>query len=293
VQYSIDDNTLQVASTLEENQAVRVRAEVMSADGRQEETHDYDLTAAQDATTSVGPAPLTLADGNLHFLALILLDPKGVELDRLVTWTQKDETWNALSTLPIVPVRARLIAQSRLGRETALRIAVKNMGRVPAIDVWAEVIAGSQGREVLPSFWSDNALNLMPGEERDIEVRFRTASLGDFNPRLLVEGFNVIPDQFAIMPKDTPSHPALQVDALACETHEGHAQLSIRYSQTNAPPERWTSWPLGIEIDGKKLRNVHVAIRGSSLGSLSMPIEMSPGLHHIQVGDKTIEANLR
>ncbi len=49
---------------------------------------------------------------------------------------------------------------------------------VPAVQVWLEVIGGDQGDEVLPAFWSDNALTLMPGERRELTVRFRTGAIG-------------------------------------------------------------------------------------------------------------------
>lgn len=292
VQYALDDRTLQVVSTLAETRPLRIHAVVMSAAGRAEEVRDYRLTAEADATTPVGLAPATLADGRFHFLGLDLLDPGGREVDRLVTWTQNDEKWGALLNVAPVPVIARVIERTRVDVESQYRIIVRNQGSVPAVHVWAEVIRGAQGDEVLPSFWSDNALTMLPGEERELTVRFRDAQLGGATLRLMVGGFNVLPGEFGVLPDDPPGQLFLQVDELAYASHEGRPELKILCSQTGAAGQRWTTWPLPIMIDGQSVRILHIALSGSGKTTLRMPFQAAPGTHDVQVGAKRLEVRV-
>ncbi|HXW14155.1 MAG TPA: glycoside hydrolase family 2 protein [Terriglobia bacterium] len=287
VQYALDDHTLQVVSTLAERRPVQIHAVVMSAAGRTEEVRDYALTAAADATTLVGLAPAALADANLHFLGLDLRDPDGREVDRLVTWTQNDEKWEALLNLAPVPVTARVTERTRVDGESQYRIIVRNQGSAPAVHVWVEVIKGAQGDEVLPSFWSDNALTMLPGEERELTVRFRDEQLGDATPRLMVEGFNVLPNEFGVLPDDSHAQLSLQVDELWYE--KGSRELQIKCSQTGAAGQRWTTWPLRIMIDGQSVRSLHVALSGSGKTTAYVPIHGEAGVHRVQVGAKSLQ----
>ena len=68
VQHSVDDQTVQVVSTLPEPRLVRVRISLADAAGRPEKVVEHSLTAAADATTAVGPLPREVTDGRLHFL---------------------------------------------------------------------------------------------------------------------------------------------------------------------------------------------------------------------------------
>ena len=77
VQHSVDDQTVQVVSTLAKPRSgLRVRITLTDAAGRVEQSRELAITAAADATTPVGPLPELVKDGRLHFLALDLLDAK-------------------------------------------------------------------------------------------------------------------------------------------------------------------------------------------------------------------------
>jgi hypothetical protein len=48
-------------------------------------------------------------------------------------------------------------------------------------------------QRVLPIFYSDNYVSLLPHEKRDLRVDFDPAALNGEQPRLLVNGWNVAP----------------------------------------------------------------------------------------------------
>ncbi len=288
VQYALDDPTVQVASTLAEKLAVRVRAALMSPEGKIEEVKNYELTAGADSTTPVGPAPAAIADGNLHFLGLDLLDSAGRELDRLVTWSQKDERWRALAKLPPVRVAAHLVRQTSAGGETRYRVAVRNAGGVPAVDVWVGILKGAQGEEVLPSFWSDNAINLLPGEQRELTVRFRSSLLGGAAPELMVEGFNVIPEESSVAASGIAAPLVLRITGLSLERENGQPALKVVSTQTGTAGPRWTLWPVAVLVDGRRDRCFRIEVKTGVESTALLPLSLGPGAHRIQVGDQSL-----
>jgi hypothetical protein len=53
------------------------------------------------------------------------------------------------------------------------------------------ILKGKTGPEVLPVFFDDNYVSLLPGEKREIVVHVRNSDLGGAKPTLVVDGFNV------------------------------------------------------------------------------------------------------
>ena len=291
LQYAADDHTLQVVSTRPESLRVHVKATLVSAEGATEEVKDYDLTAAADATTSAGPAPAAIADGKLHFLALDLHDDKGRQLDRLVTWTQIAERWTELLHLAPVSVTASVsAAEHAVPGETRYSVRVVNRGSVPAVHVWVEAIAGPLGQEILPSFWSDNALTLLPGEERLLTVSIRDADR-KMSVRLMIEGFNVIPREFAVSSGDKARPIQLSVDRLNSEESSGQVQLNAELRQTGEDGPRWTTWPVVVTVDGRNARTFRVSLRSGRPAEVKIPLDLPSGSHRVQIGNKTIEVN--
>ena len=198
-QESEDDQGLQVVSTLAAARpGLRLRLTLTDALGKQEATDTRPVDVPADATVPVGSLPAVAADGGLHFLSLDLLGPGGAVLDHQVKWVQRDNQWQGLMALPPANVVARVTGERREAGEVVYDVSVTNASAVPAVDVWLEVLRGPQGMEVLPSFWSDNALTLLPGERRSLTVRFRPSLLGGASPHLMVEGFNVPPREVSV-----------------------------------------------------------------------------------------------
>jgi exo-1,4-beta-D-glucosaminidase len=70
-------------------------------------------------------------------------------------------------------------------------VTLANTGTSIAFFVRLQVTKGSGGDEILPAFWQDNYVSLMPGEKRDIAVTYRFADLGSVQPAVKIAGWNV------------------------------------------------------------------------------------------------------
>jgi exo-1,4-beta-D-glucosaminidase len=56
----------------------------------------------------------------------------------------------------------------------------------------------SDGNDVVPAFFDDNFVSLLPGESRTVRLRYRTADLGNAPAHLEVSGWNVQPETVAL-----------------------------------------------------------------------------------------------
>jgi hypothetical protein len=224
-------------------------------------------------------------DGRLHFLALDLLDAKRRELDRVVTWVQADCRFHELMKLPPAEIAASVTEQREMGGEMLYGVSVHNTSSLPAAQVWLEVIRGDLGDEVLPAFWSDNALTLLPGERRKVTVRFRAGLLAAATPRLMVEGWNVVPREWKI---DGGQPVSMAMTVTSCEVRREAKNVKVHFTATQqgANGPRWTTWSTPVNVDGKVVRYVRLGLRSGATSSALLTLDELPaGEHRIAVGD--------
>jgi hypothetical protein len=69
---------------------------------------------------------------------------------------------------------------------------VENVSRGVAFLTRLRLVTGKDQSEILPVFWEDNYISLLPGEKREVNVRIRRSDIGEAQPTLVVDGFNVI-----------------------------------------------------------------------------------------------------
>jgi len=94
-----------------------------------------------------------------------------------------------LSDLPPAPVRMAVDRVSSSERGPVLRVRLANPGPGLAFFVRVRVLRDADGEELLPVFWSDNYLSLLPGESRDLAAELPTGSAAGL--RVAVDGWNV------------------------------------------------------------------------------------------------------
>lgn len=84
---------------------------------------------------------------------------------------------------------------SDAGNDTAAHVTVENTGSALAFLVRLRLLKAQDGAEVLPVFFDDNYISLLPGEKREVTVHVRKSDPGAAKPVLAVDGFNVTPMQ--------------------------------------------------------------------------------------------------
>ena len=190
VQYSYDDHSIVlINNTSAATSPVLVRATVLDANLRQLYTHEEKLAGPADSSSKAFTLPASLFGGaGLRFVVLALLDAQGRPVsdnfywipEKLTTfdWANTDfthtpaatfEDLHALSALPPSHLTATLRSA---GPGTILTL--HNDSQALAFQVTARALA-SDGKAIDPAFWSDNYIELLPGESRTLTVHTPSA----------------------------------------------------------------------------------------------------------------------
>lgn len=128
--------------------------------------------------------------GNFYALSARadLLDP-----DRSTWYVTPQTQYADLTQLNDLPKVKLMVAQKvqESGDRTVIRVTLKNPSKGLAFMAYLDVRGGTADKPVLPVFWDDNYVTLLPGEERAIQGYCYTRSLGGEPPKVVVTGWNI------------------------------------------------------------------------------------------------------
>jgi hypothetical protein len=105
-------------------------------------------------------------------------------------WQSKDEaSQQRLNTLAAQPVAVSIKSAASSG-ERALIVSLMNRGKAAALNAKLTLV-DAQGHRVLPVYYSDNYISLLPGQQQQVEVHFPASFAGA--SMLQLRGWNVRP----------------------------------------------------------------------------------------------------
>jgi len=212
IQYSYDDRSIVVVnSTYEAAPGLKASVRVYNLAWKELFTEETPVNAAVDSAARVTAIPESLFSGadRLFFIDLKLTDASGKVVSRnfywvpgtLTTfdWPKTDythtpaalhEDLTALANLHPAKVLTRAeIENTPRGRELRLHLENRSSGLAFQLRAAARTATGGL---IAPVFWSDNWIELVPGESRTL-----TAIVPENAPASLVvqfEGWNVAPE---------------------------------------------------------------------------------------------------
>jgi hypothetical protein len=194
-----DNEKVQVVNnTLHSLPGLKVLVQVYDLNGRMVKEFQATLNAPSnnvvDALTLSYPDEIT----GVHFLKLELRDAGNQVIGSNFYWRGTEYLqYNALNELPAVKLKGDATLRTS-GGKTFITITVENNTNDVALMTRLKLQQHRTGKRVLPAFYSDNYISLVPGETQTVEVEFDTALLEGQNPRLLVEGWNITPMEINI-----------------------------------------------------------------------------------------------
>jgi len=212
VQFCYDDRAAAVVNGKQEAiTGVKIIAKVYDTAMKEQFSREASVDVAADGVTKSFSIPEPAGISTTYFLNLQLFSASGQLLDRNFYWlsTKQDvldfsktqwyvtplqgyADFTALQDLPKATVNAS-VKLSRVENESVARLAIENRGPGLAFLVRLRLLKGRDGPEILPVFWEDNYVFLLPGEKREISVRVRNRELAGAQPVLAIDGFNVAP----------------------------------------------------------------------------------------------------
>lgn len=187
-QLNLEDGAVDLIN-LHGARSYKVRTRVLALDGKVLYDQTNQVGAAADARTSVTKLALAqLANGHTVLVKLNVSDAAGVAVgDNFYWWAKDDATLRELDTLGKAALTTSATVASA-GSERKVNVMLRNTGSTPAVLVKLTLQNATNGERILPAYYSENYVSLLPGEERKITIQFPA---GSEMPQLGIRGWNV------------------------------------------------------------------------------------------------------
>jgi hypothetical protein len=193
IQFNQSDDRLQVINNLPTPIADAVaRVSIYNLDGSLAAEHEIKLTAQPDLATDLGPVEFPAALSAVHFLKLDLLDASGKQLSTNFYWrAQPDhrDDLTALNELPMVTLEAKAQRKDK-GDSRYVTVTIHNPSKSVAVMAHLQLRKHSGGR-VLPAYYSDNYISLVPGETRTATIEAAKSAFSGEDALVVFDGWNV------------------------------------------------------------------------------------------------------
>ena len=192
IQLNLPDNKLAIINTTRDNAAgLTAQTRVFSLDNRPLFSRDDRVDAVANQVTNLPAVPLDslFASDPMVLVALTLRDANGAIMSDNFYWRGKETaSYQALNNLPMVPVAVSLSAGKADDTDFMLVATISNSGKAAALNTKLTLV-DEKGDRVLPAYYSDNYVALLPGETRQITVRYPKSMTGKIG--VMLRGWNV------------------------------------------------------------------------------------------------------
>ncbi|MFL6549285.1 MAG: glycosyl hydrolase 2 galactose-binding domain-containing protein [Povalibacter sp.] len=198
VQMNLPDYALAVVNTTRNSaEGLSLRARILSLDNQQLDERREHINAPANSVTTLSKLDVAthLAAQGLVIVKLELTDASGRLISENLYWQGADENaYRKLNQLPQQELKGSAVATAS-GQELKIQVRVTNQGTKPALANKLTLI-GANGERILPAFYSDNYLSLLPGESREVMISY-PASSGD-KATVHLRGWNTSDVSFAV-----------------------------------------------------------------------------------------------
>ncbi len=190
---------------------MQVHATVYSLDNRTLLTRDYPLDLPADSAAPLPALPLRqfFAAEGVVLVRLTLKDAARNTVSENTYWlAATDADYRALGTLPAVALKAsatrrpagpETASPQTASPETVIDLTLTNPTTTPALQAKATLLDSSTGQRILPAYFSDNYVTLLPGETTRLSIRVPPGR-STAHPRIALRGFNVVSEDAAFAP---------------------------------------------------------------------------------------------
>lgn len=184
----------------------RVVLRLYDVSGQLIHTDEKTLTVVAGAVAAALSVPTLTDQSAMQFIETFVYDADGHELSRNFYWRNAEtyQDYTALTTLPnTVPEASYRLVKTENGSRF-YSITVRNTGTSPMLMLRLKTTETATGERVLPTYYSDNYLSLMPGEEQTITLEFAEAALNGGEPVFAMEGWNTADTAITAITPDEP-----------------------------------------------------------------------------------------
>jgi beta-mannosidase len=170
---------------------LKVEVLMYRSDGRIDFRKVYSVPQVPgSATVKIAQAP-NAYDTALFFFKLNLLDTNNQLLSTNLYWQHvAQDQFAGLENLPTVTLDVDSTSRKEHDK-TWFTVTLANKTSNIALLAHLQLHQKKSGKRVLPVFYSDNYLSLVPGESRTVTIEAATRDLDGEEPLIEVDGYNV------------------------------------------------------------------------------------------------------
>ncbi len=198
IQLNEATHELQVINNLPEPLAGAVaHVSIYNLDGSLASEHDTPVTAPPSSATTLGPVELPAGISAVHFVKLDLKDAQGKLISSNFYWQALPEQPDELSDLgdmPTVALDAKVERKGPLGDSgtnmRSISVTLHNPTAHIALMAHLQLRHAHSSERVLPVYYSDNYISLLPNESRTITLEAAASEFKE-DALVVVDGWNV------------------------------------------------------------------------------------------------------
>ncbi len=201
IQYNEANGQLQVINNLPTAvDGATAHVTIYNLDGTVAARNETKVTASADMATNLGVVEIPAGGSAVHFLKLELDDAEGKAISSNFYWEGQAATpddLTGLNQLPMVALDVQATSKDEGGTRT-VTVTVHNASANIALMAHLQLRRKS-GERVLPAYYSDNYISLVPGESRTITIEADASAFNGEDALVDFDGWNVTvaPAQFA------------------------------------------------------------------------------------------------
>ena len=188
-----------VNTTNDAHSGLTVIADVYSLDNKLRMHHEEKRDAPADVTTEVFKldlAPL-LASEQIVLVNLELRDTSGQIVSRNLYWLgTQNSSYRRLNHLGAATLSATAKSM-RTGDNLRIQVELRNTGTVASLENKITLVNAGDGLRILPAYYTDNYVSLLPGESREIEIEYPAKSATGA-AQLTLRGWNLPQQTIAV-----------------------------------------------------------------------------------------------
>jgi hypothetical protein len=170
---------------------LKAEAMIVNYDGKVVYQTSADLDSKEDTTVPLfGLAFDSPELSDVYYIKLRLTQGDRLLADNFYCLGKEDGNLHQLHSLPLTSVEADTSIRKDGDRWTAT-VHLKNSSDIPALMIRLKLYGKKTGERILPAFYSDNYIALMPGEEKEITISFKDEDTRGERPAVEISGFNL------------------------------------------------------------------------------------------------------
>jgi hypothetical protein len=142
-----------------------------------------------DVEKTISLSNILSKEKGISFVVLNLKNASGKTISQNTYWFSPEHNFKALKDMPGANVNVKILKTENGKNETKWTLQFTNATNRLAFFINPQIV--NNGKEALPSFWSDNYFSLSPNESTTVTVSVPIAMIKDGKPQLALSAWNV------------------------------------------------------------------------------------------------------